>query len=104
MEALSTLLLRAREMGVISGFEFIQNGEAISHLQFANDTVLFRSTKSEEILALKRILQCFQLVSGLKINISKSILVGVKCAEETIQSLAYPCLVVNQGSFLFYVS
>ena len=46
MEALSTLLLRAREMGVISGFEFIPNGEAISHLQFADDTVLFRSTKS----------------------------------------------------------
>lgn len=88
MEALTTILVRAREMGVISGFEFIQDGEAISHLQFADDTILFSSTESKEILALKRILWCFQLVSELEINIYKSILVGIKCAEETIHFLA----------------
>lgn len=53
-------------MGLISGFEVIQNGEVISHLQFVDDTILFSSTKREEILAVKRILRCFQLVSGTK--------------------------------------
>ena len=88
VEALSSLLVKAREMGVISGFVASRNGEVITHLQFADDTILFSSTKREEIMALKRILRCFQLVSGLKVNIFKSLLVGVGCSEETTQSLA----------------
>ena len=42
----------------------------------------------EEIFALKRILRCFQLVSRLKINIFKSMLVGVVCAEDIVHTLA----------------
>lgn len=56
VEALSILLVKARDMGVISGFEVSRNGEAISHLQLADDTILFSSTKIEEILSMKRIL------------------------------------------------
>lgn len=37
---------------------------------------------------LKRILQCFQLVSGLKINLAKSMVVGVGCSFEEVQLLA----------------
>lgn len=61
----------------------MNQSEVITHLQFADDTILFSSTRREEILALKRILRCFQLVSGLKVNISKSMLVGVECSEKT---------------------
>lgn len=75
-------------MGVINGFEVTQNGEAITHLQYADDALLFNSSNREEILALKRIFRCFQLVSGLKINISKSMLVGVGCSEDIIHALA----------------
>ena len=64
-----------------------QSGEVITHLQFADDTILFNSSRRDEIPAFKRILRCFQLVSGLKINISKSILVGIGCLEETTRSL-----------------
>ena len=62
----------------------------ITHLQFADDIILFSSTRREDILALKRILRCFQLVSNLKINISKSLLVGIGCSEDkdTTRSLA----------------
>lgn len=54
--------MKARDMGVISGFEVSRNEEAISHLQFAYDTILFSSIKIKEILSMKRILWCFQLV------------------------------------------
>ena len=40
VEALSSLLVKAREMGVISGFEASRNGEVITHLQFEDDTIL----------------------------------------------------------------
>lgn len=63
-------------------------GEVITHLQFANDTIMFNSTRREEVLALKRILQCFQLASGLKVNLSKGILVRIGCSEEITRSLA----------------
>ena len=59
VEALSLLLVRAREEGVIEGFKVNQDGEAISHLQFANDTILFSSTKRDEVMTLKRILRYF---------------------------------------------
>lgn len=88
VEALSSLLARAREVEVIKGAAVNQSGEAISHLQFADDAILFSSAKREEILALKRILRCFQLVSGLKVDISKSLLVGIGSSEWTTQSLA----------------
>lgn len=47
-------MVKPREVGVITGFDVSQNGEAISHLQFADDTILFRSAKRDEILALKK--------------------------------------------------
>ena len=65
-----------------------RSGGTITHFQFADDTILFSSTKPTEILTLRRILRCFQLVSGLKINISKSMRVGIGCPDETMQALA----------------
>lgn len=75
VEALCVLLVKARELKVIHGFEINRGGEAITHLQFADDTIMLSSTRREELLALKRILQCFQLASSLKVNLSKGILV-----------------------------
>lgn len=42
VEALSSLLVKVREMGVVSGFEASRNEEVITYLQFAVDTILFR--------------------------------------------------------------
>lgn len=44
----------------------------ITHLQFANGTILFSLSKLEEVVSLKRILRCFELSSGLRINLSKT--------------------------------
>ena len=54
----------------------------------ANATILFNSTKWEEVVVLKRILRCFELSYGLKINLAESMMVGVGCLEEQIQPLA----------------
>ena len=69
---MGALLLKAKEIGLISGFEVGSGVEVVTHLQFVDDTILFTSTNWEEITILKRILRCFQLASGLKINLSKS--------------------------------
>eukprot|EP00268_Persea_americana_P068178 TRINITY_DN94600_c0_g1_i1.p1 TRINITY_DN94600_c0_g1~~TRINITY_DN94600_c0_g1_i1.p1 ORF type:complete len:122 (-),score=6.04 TRINITY_DN94600_c0_g1_i1:163-528(-) len=62
--------------------------------------MLFSSTNCDEIVTFKRILRCFQIVSGLKINLSKSFLVGVGCLEKNIQTLA-DVLHCRKGSLPF---
>lgn len=71
VEALSALFRKAKEGGFIRGFEVGRGEEAINHLQFANDTIPFSSSKWDEVVVLRRILRCFKLEFGLKINISK---------------------------------
>lgn len=44
----------------------------ISHLQFANDTVIFCEVDITQLGFLRCILCCFELVSGLKIHLAKS--------------------------------
>ena len=78
--------MKAKDKGLISRFEACNGGD-VTHLQFADDTIFFSSSRWEEIVALKRILRCLQIVSGLKINLSKSFVVGVGCSEENIQIL-----------------
>lgn len=75
-KGLSRLLSSAKSCGLIRGFEVGRGEETISHLQFADNAILFNSQRWEEVVTLTRILRCFELVLGLKINLSKSLLVG----------------------------
>ena len=78
MEALSRLLSRAREGGFISGYDIGQtNFLSISHLLFADDTLILCGADSDQLWHLKGVFVWFQAVSGLKINLGKSELVPV---------------------------
>ena len=71
-EVLSKLLDRALEHKIIEGVSLPNVHRPISHLQFADDVILFLSQDVNSIMGVKRVLQCFQIISGLKINFSKS--------------------------------
>ncbi|GJR79308.1 transposon TX1 uncharacterized 149 kDa protein [Tanacetum coccineum] len=77
-EGLNVLLTKAKEVGL---FLPVDVGRAksllISHLQFADDTLIFCGASKENLLNVKRVLRCFQLSAGLKINFSKSMVYGV---------------------------
>lgn len=91
VEGLNLLLERAREQNIIAGARIGSNGSngvVVSHLQFADDTIIFCRNDGEELANIKRILRCFQLMSGLKINFSKSSLCGVKVSHQEVTSLA----------------
>lgn len=83
VEALNILLERARALNIIKGTQIGANGVIPSHLQFADDTILFCNNDRVELANIKRILRCFQLMSGLKINFSKSSVCGVKICERS---------------------
>jgi hypothetical protein len=71
-EALSAILSAARRAGHIHGVipHLILGG--ISHLQYADDTLILIQNSDEDIANLKFPLMCFEDISGLKINYHKS--------------------------------
>ena len=49
----------------------------VSHLLFANDTILFNDASREQILSIRLVLSCFQAFTGLKVNVGKSEIVPI---------------------------
>ncbi|OWM91409.1 hypothetical protein CDL15_Pgr017327 [Punica granatum] len=81
MEALSKLLDRACDIGIISGLETSPSTSSelrISHLLYADDTILFCGDNDEELRNLRCVLLCFEAVYGLKINMERSEIVLVR--------------------------
>lgn len=66
IEALSRLLERAREVELVKGVKVGRGDRQIelSHLCFADDTLIFCQPEERIILQLRCILLCFQTVSG----------------------------------------
>lgn len=86
-EVLSKILQRAKE-GFILGF-LVRNGECtVSHLQFADDTMIFCDADVRQLGFLKCILNCFETVSNLKVNLAKSELFQVGKISN-LESLAW---------------
>jgi hypothetical protein len=80
MEALSRLLDRAIREGLCSGFTVGKSDETslmVSHLLFADDTLIFCDADSDQISNLRYVFSWFEVCSGLKINLSKSEIVSV---------------------------
>ena len=79
MEVLSRML-RRMEAGLIRGFKvgnLVENDLSVSHLLFADDTIVFCDVDPEQLLHLRMVLSCFEAVTGLGVNMGKSELVLV---------------------------
>ena len=75
MEVFSCLLRRAISGGFLSGWRVRgRGGEGIliSHLLFADDTLVFCEESHEQLTHLSWLLMWFEACSGLKVNLEKS--------------------------------
>ncbi|KAK2652576.1 hypothetical protein Ddye_012432 [Dipteronia dyeriana] len=78
VEVLSCMLMKAKQVGMLKLEVFGDDAVHISHLQFADDTILFMEPTLENLVNSRRILRCFELISGLRINFHKPCLVRVR--------------------------
>lgn len=88
--------LAVRE-GLIEGIKVGRNEIKLSHLQFADDTLLFAATIKDKIVNLRRILDCINLISSLQINFDKSALIPFNCHKSLVEDLraSLQCKVVS---------
>ncbi|XP_026453657.1 uncharacterized protein LOC113354641 [Papaver somniferum] len=70
---------------MISGFSV--NSIKVSHLQFADDTLVFLDAKEEEAENLVLILQSFEAITGLSVNLSKSVVISIG-ADHKVDAIA----------------
>ena len=100
MEALNVSMIQACRMGVFEGVQLPNNGPLLSHMFYADDALFVGSWSLSNVANLIRILRCFYLASGLKINLSKTSLmgVGVGSTDVTWMTDRIRC---NVGHFLF---
>ena len=90
LEVLSCILKKTEEGGFIQGFHVgpvNSTGIRVSHLLFADDTILFCDASREQILSISLALTCFQAFTGLKVNVGKSEIVPIR-EVSNIQTLA----------------
>uniref|UniRef100_A0A2N9GE37 Reverse transcriptase domain-containing protein n=1 Tax=Fagus sylvatica TaxID=28930 RepID=A0A2N9GE37_FAGSY len=80
MEALSRLMDRTVQGRLLSGFTMgssVEREVMVSHLLFADDTLIFCDADPSKIEHLGCVLTWFEAISGLKINLGKSEMVPV---------------------------
>ena len=73
-EGLNGLIQQAVGVGDIKGFSLYRNGPRISHLFFADDTLLFCRAELREVQSVQNILRKYELALGQKINQGKTTL------------------------------
>lgn len=85
-DALSEILNTAKEKGLLTGLlpKIVEGG--LTHLQYADDTILFVQNSEQDIINLKFLLFCYEEISGMKINYSKSEIFTVGMSEADSQS------------------
>ncbi|RVW14277.1 Transposon TX1 uncharacterized 149 kDa protein [Vitis vinifera] len=91
MEVLDVLIRRAVEGGYLSGCN-IRGGSRtslnISHLFFADDTIVFCEASKEQVSHLSWILFWFEAALGLRMNLAKSEIIPVGEVEEILELAA----------------
>ncbi|CAJ2668645.1 unnamed protein product [Trifolium pratense] len=80
-EGLNVLMEAMVARNLFTGYISAQGSISVSHLQFADDTLLLGVKSWANVRALRAVLVLFETMSGLKVNFNKSMLVGVNISD-----------------------
>ena len=88
-EGLNVMMTEAVNLNLFTGYTVgAHSATVISHLQFADDTLLLGTKSWANVRAMKVILTLFEVMSGLKVNYHKSMLVGINVDESWVNQTA----------------
>ena len=98
MKLLSRLLKKTEEGGFICGFQVgaaLGDRLEVSHLLYANDTILFGDACLEQVSYIRRVLTCFEAVTGLHVNMSKSEMVPIGVVTNLSSLISFHVVLVH---------
>ncbi|KAK1261026.1 hypothetical protein QJS04_geneDACA020304 [Acorus gramineus] len=78
----------AEEAGWVKGLSICREGPSLSHVQYADDTVILCAAEETSVRGVKFVCQCFELLSGLHINFHKSAMLGINLSEGVLSDFA----------------
>ena len=84
-EGLHGLINSAARRGDIKGYSLCKGGPKLTHLLFANDSILFCKASSEECEHVIQILESYEKASGQKINKNKIAIFFSNATSETVK-------------------
>ncbi|GKV43653.1 hypothetical protein SLEP1_g50917 [Rubroshorea leprosula] len=87
-EALNGLMMKAVEENLFQGVEIGRSGLKLTHLQYADDSIFFCEANEQNVMVLKSILRCFEMIFGLKVNFFKSSLIGLNVEKVNLEAYA----------------
>ncbi|XP_071739251.1 uncharacterized mitochondrial protein AtMg01250-like [Rutidosis leptorrhynchoides] len=87
-EGLNVLAKNVVAKKMFSGVEVGVEKVVISHLQYGDDTIFFGTWNESNVRSLLKLLKCFKLTSGLKINYHKSNLIGIGVEDVEVKRIA----------------
>ncbi|KAL8489976.1 hypothetical protein ACS0TY_025756 [Phlomoides rotata] len=79
---------KATELGLFKAAEIGKDKIRVSHLQFADDTIIMGASDNENAWTMKRVLCHMEALSGLKINFDKCSISGINVEDERLQEVA----------------
>lgn len=85
---LSRMLVRENKLNLFNGIKLSSSSTELTHSQYADDTILFIKKYTCSVSKVKEVLQCFQLLSGLKINFQKSKIYSFSKNQVLLESFA----------------
>jgi hypothetical protein len=88
-EGLNVLMKAMVETNIFTGYSIgVQHPAIISHLQFADDMLLLGVKSRANVRALRVVHVLFELMSLMKVNFNKSLLVGVNVPDSWLNEEA----------------
>lgn len=85
VEALNLLIQKATSLNLWSGIKSCKKGPTLTHLQYADDTIIFCKPSPDSLPNIQKTLILFQLASGLKVNFRKSAAFGINVDENWLK-------------------
>ncbi|CAJ2673682.1 unnamed protein product [Trifolium pratense] len=102
-EGLNVLMEAMVDRNMFTGYSVGNLAQvSVSHLQFADDTLLMGTKSWANVRALRAVLVLFESMSGLRVNFHKSMLVGVNIPDSWLGEAASAlCCKVGKIPFLY---